>query len=249
LPARRGPLSNVAEACRTIGAAIHFGQSPAACRKLVITSPMSGDGKTTVASNLAAVLAESGSRVLLVDADFRHPTLHRVFGIGNQIGLTSVLRGQGPAAAAIQRTAIEGLDVLPSGPVAGRSWQPLYGRRFDELLEELAGQYDHIILDTPAVTSSSDARVVAAACDAVLLVVRIGKTDPRLAESACDGLLSLGARILGVVINAVSGPAARDISYFENSGALALSDRGSLAKARGRGSVANEAARASGQRG
>ena len=242
VPARRDPFSRSAEAYRTIHAAIDFVHSNAACRKLVITSPMSGDGRTTVASNLAAVLAQSGSRVLIIDADFRHPCLHRVFKVAAHRGLTSILQGQESPASAIQHTQIDGLDVLPCGPVPERPLQPHYGRRFHDLLNDLSDQYDHILLDTPAVTASSDARVIAAACDAVLLVVRIGKTDPRLAESACDGLLSLGARILGVVINAVPGAAARDVSYFEAAVAIPSSDRRALARAITRGNASNEAA-------
>ncbi|MGE5611384.1 MAG: polysaccharide biosynthesis tyrosine autokinase [Bacillota bacterium] len=214
LPAQRQPLSHIAEACRTIGTAIQFTTPAGQCRRLVVTSPMSGEGKSTVAGNLAAVLAQSGKRVLIIDADLRNPTLHRTFGIDGRIGLTSVLSGETAAPDAVRPTTVAGLDILPCGPVPRDCWQFADGR-FQAMLDELSETYDHILVDTPAVTASSNVRVIAALCDAVLLVVRIGKTDPRLAESACDGLLNLGARILGVVINAVPGTAGRDVSYFE----------------------------------
>lgn len=215
LPVQQRPMSHIAEACRTIHTAIQFTTPASECRKLVVTSPMSGEGKTTVAGNLAAVLAQSGKRVLLIDADLRNPMLHRVFGIDNRVGLTSVLSGERPAADAVHRTTVAGLDILPCGPILRDCGRLADGRGFRSLLEGMSATYDHILVDTPAVTASSDVRVIAALCDAVLLVVRIGKTDPRLAESACDGLLNLGARILGVVINAVPGTAGRDVSYFE----------------------------------
>lgn len=195
------PKSEVAESYRTIRTGIRFGITDASSKTLLVTSPSPGDGKTTVASNLAIAIAQTGKRVLLVDADCRRPMVQRIYGLKEEIGLSSVLIGESEVAASIQRSSIDNLDVLPCGPLPPNPAEMLNSEAFTNLLRELSGQYDQIVVDSPPVAPVTDARILAAACDATVLVIRAEKTSRRVAEHARDALASVGAVLLGVVVN------------------------------------------------
>jgi len=197
------PMSEVAESYRAVRTAIHFGVPAGQARTIVITSPTPGDGKSTLASNLAISMAQAGKRTLLLDADFRRPVQHRMFELKDESGLTAVLAGQESLSKAIRRTVVEGLDLLPAGPLPLNPSELLNGESFANILEELMQKYDHIILDCTPVVAVTDARILGAVCDLSLLVLRAGKTTRQGAELARTGLLSVGARLLGVVVNDV----------------------------------------------
>lgn len=197
------PTSAIAEACRTIRTAIYFGAPKDRCRTVLVTSPASSDGKSTMASNLAITMAQAGKRVLLVDADLRLPTQHAIFGIRHEHGLTSVLDGAVTLDQAVQPTAVSGLEVLPCGPRPSNPAEMLNSGMFNELLEVLSERYDQVIIDSPPVMGIADARIIAAACDVTVLVLRAAKSTRRVSELARDGLGSVGANLLGIVINEV----------------------------------------------
>jgi capsular exopolysaccharide synthesis family protein len=148
-------------------------------------------------------MAKAGKRVIVVDADFRDPTQHKIFGVSDETGFSSVLSTGEPIEHAVHRTAVERLDVLPAGPVPRDPSELLNSASFSTVLEGLAQVYDHVIIDTPATSGVSDARIIAASCDATILVMRAEKISRRLAENARDGMLSVGATLLGVVMNDV----------------------------------------------
>src|SRR5262249_27375398 len=140
-------------------------------RTLLVTSAEQADGKTTVASNLAVVLAQAGQQVLLVEADLRRPSLHDVFGIQNRVGLTSLLVDEGlPAASAPIATRVLGLSVVPSGPLPPNPSELLASRRMRSRLAELRELADVVILDSPPVLAVSDPVVLAGLVDGTLLV-------------------------------------------------------------------------------
>jgi capsular exopolysaccharide synthesis family protein len=195
------PKSEVAEAYRTIRTGIRFGITDASSRTLLVTSPSPGDGKTTVASNLAIAIAQTGKRVLLLDADCRRPMIHRVYGIPEEHGLASVLSGQSDLANAIHHSSTENLDILPCGPLPPNPAEMLNSEVFTTLLRDLSSQYDQVVVDSPPVAPVTDARILAAACDATVLVIRADKTSRRVAEHARDALASVGSAVLGVVVN------------------------------------------------
>ncbi|MDQ3441702.1 MAG: polysaccharide biosynthesis tyrosine autokinase [Planctomycetota bacterium] len=203
-------MSPVAEAYRSVRTAVTFGagageQQP---RSILITSAARGDGKSTLASNLAIAMAKAGKRVLLIDCDFRAPVQHRIFGVSDDTGVASVLAAGEAMDGAIRRTAVERLDVLPCGPVPKDPSEILNSEQFVSVLEGLASVYDHVLIDSPPTSTFSDARIIGATCDATLLVVRIDTTNRRLVESARDGLQSVGAKIMGVVLNDIRGGAS-----------------------------------------
>jgi capsular exopolysaccharide synthesis family protein len=191
----------------------------------LITSAARGEGKSTLASNLAIAMAKAGKRVLLVDCDFRSPVQHRIFGVSDDVGFASVLAAGEPIEAAIRRTAVERLDVLPCGPVPKDPSEILNSESFVTVVEGLSSVYDHVLIDSPATSTCSDARIVGATCDGTLLVVRAEKSNRRQAEDARDGLLSVGATILGVVVNELPTRASvADVYGFNQRPATADED-------------------------
>lgn len=197
------PGSIVAEAYRTVRTAVFFGVPEGTARTLLVTSPGTGDGKTTLVSNLGIAMAQAGQKTLIIDADLRKPMQHAVFKLNREPGLSSVISGRMPLAEAIQPTAVHGLDILLAGPDVPNPSEMLNSSVFRKKLEELAGRYDRIVIDSPPVIPVSDARILAALCDVSLLVLRAESSTRNMSRHACEGLYSVGARLLGVVVNGV----------------------------------------------
>jgi polysaccharide biosynthesis transport protein len=207
------PASAIAEACRTIRTAIQFGAPKERCRTMLVTSPSPSDGKSTLASNLAITMAQSGKHVLLMDADLRLPTQHTVFNVRSDDGLSTILQGMATLDQAIQPSGIERLDILPCGPLPNSPTELLNSPTFADLLETLADRYDQVVIDSPPVTGIADARIIAAAADMTVLVLRADKSTRRASEMARDGLGSVGAQLLGVVVNDITAAPGDGYSY------------------------------------
>jgi len=206
------PKSSVAEACRTIRTAVYFGVPNGQAKTILVTSPDAGDGKTTVASNLAIAMAQAGQKTLVIDGDFRKPMQHRIFEIDNEKGLSSMLAGAHAEACpepsrgdgAIRSGPAAGLDLLPCGPEVPNPAEILSSNAFAELLKKLSERYDRIIIDSPPVGLVTDAQILAAVCDTTLLVLRAEKSTRKHSQQARDSLQSVGGHILGAVVNSVS---------------------------------------------
>jgi capsular exopolysaccharide synthesis family protein len=197
------PMSDVAEAYRTVRTSVYFGVPQGSVKTLLVTSPAPGDGKTTLASNLAVAMAQAGNRILLLDADFRKPMQHKIHEITTKIGLSSVLAGEATLDQAIHHSRVQGLDVLPCGPIPANPSEILNSQMFADTLDELCDKYDLILLDSPPVMPVTDARILAASADATVLALRAEKSTRKGAIYARDVLRSVGSRLLGVVINDV----------------------------------------------
>jgi capsular exopolysaccharide synthesis family protein len=213
------PRSVVAESYRTIRTAVYFGTTGARAKTLLMTSPEPGDGKTTSASNLAIAIAQTGRSVLLLDADFRKPTQHKNLDVKDSVGLSSVLAGRETLERAIQHTGVEGLDILPCGPIPANPSEILNSREFGELIDSLAMRYDHIIFDSPPVNAVTDARILGAVCDATILVLRADKSTRKSGEHARNSLLTVGAKILGAIVNDAPNRKGYEVyggSYYGN---------------------------------
>lgn len=206
--AHRESSSSIAESYRTIRTAIYFGVPDGGARTILITSPAPGDGKSTAASNLAITMAQAGQRTLLIDADFRKPVVHEIFEIDDQRGLSTTLTGQLADGLAVQASQVPGLDLLPCGPVPPNPSELLNSEAFAALLRKLAAEYDRVVIDSPPVMPVTDARILGALCDVTVLVLRAERSTRKASEQARDGLLSVGARLLGVLVNDV--PRGRD---------------------------------------
>jgi capsular exopolysaccharide synthesis family protein len=189
------------EAYRGVRTALYFSTQGEGHKVIQVTSPNPGDGKSTLAANLAVSIAQSGKRTLLIDGDLRKPRVHKVFGIPAEVGLASVIVGEAEPGDAVQESAVPNLFLLPSGPIPPNPAELLTSQRFKELLALLREQYDFVIVDTPPLLAVTDPSVVAAQVDGVLLTIRRTKNDRPPAERARSILSTLGVNVIGVVIN------------------------------------------------
>jgi len=177
---------------------------------VLITSPAPVDGKTTLVSNLGIAMAQAGQKTLILDADFRRPMQHEIFKLDHDHkGLSSVLAGTTTLQDAIQPTKTKGLDVLPCGPDVPNPSEMLNSETFARTLEQLCERYDRIVIDSPPVMPVTDSQILAAVCDITLLVLRAERSTRRASQQARDALLSVGAHMLGAVVNDVPRKSAR----------------------------------------
>ena len=201
---RLEPKSIVAEAYRTIRTAVFFGVPKGKAKTIIVTSPAPGDGKTTLVSNLAITMAQAGQKTLVLDCDLRKPMQHKIFEIDREKGLSSVLAGTLTLAEAIQPSQADGLDILPCGPEVPNPSEILNSEAFTEILKDLSERYDRVIIDSPPVTPLADGQILGAICDITLLVLRAEKSTRNISQQARDSLLSVGAHVLGAIVNDVS---------------------------------------------
>ena len=193
--------SHYAEAARSLRTAVYFGMTQLQGNCVQVTSPDSGDGKTTIAANLAIAMAKAGQRTLLIDCDMRKPRQAERFGLDLSRGLTNVLADNMPLTDAIQGTAIPELHVLGSGPVPANPAELLNTPEMARLLDEVGKQYDRVIVDSPPILPVADARILASKCHASILALRVDKSTRRRAAAGRDALSAVGAKILGVALN------------------------------------------------
>ena len=197
------PSSAEAEAYRGVRVQLAFSAQGRGNALVQVTSPNPGDGKSTLAANLAITIAQTGKRVVLVDGDFRKPRVHKLFNLPvEQPGVAAVLEGTETLAAATKSCEVPNLYLLPCGPRPDRPGDLLTRPKFQELLAELRAMYDYVLVDTPPVLAVADPKEVARRVDGVLMVIRMTKDARPKAERAKEDLAGVGARILGVVVNA-----------------------------------------------
>ena len=175
-------------------------------RIITITSAMSGEGKTTVVTNLGLALSNIRRRVVLIEGDLRHPRLSKNFKIANSWGLTDILQSANPfkdmpLEALVKRTEKPGLYVLPSGPSVVSASRLLHSPAMGDLLEALAQQVDLILIDSPPLLAVSDGRILGSASDAAIVVIRAHKTTRATFQIAAQQLIDDGTPLLGIILN------------------------------------------------
>jgi len=208
------PLSPVAEAYRFLKTELVYGTSGTPPQTILIATARPGQGGSTTAVNLAIALAEGGSRVLLVDADMRRPTLHRLFEQTNDAGLTSLLANGGAVAAdALRKTGMENLLLLPAGPMVGNPAALLTSERMRRLLQRMREHADYIVIDTPSAATFADATLLASLVDAVVLVTRANQPIRAVERRTKELFQKVGANVIGAVLNEAD-PNRVDSSYF-----------------------------------
>jgi capsular exopolysaccharide synthesis family protein len=195
------PQSPAAECARLIRTNLLFAGLSRPLRRLLVTSPTALEGKTMTTISLGVVMAQAGSKVLLIDSDLRRPRLKTALGMTNEIGLTNVLLGTETLEKAILPTGIPNLFVLLSGPVPPNPADLVDGARYREVIDECAVKFERVIIDSPPAVPVTDPAIVASYCDGVLMVIRSGKTSQDQARRAWRNLSDVGARILGAVLN------------------------------------------------
>jgi non-specific protein-tyrosine kinase len=198
------PRSPAAEAYRSLAANVRFANAERQLHTLGITSPAAGQGKSTTVANLAIALAEGGARVIVVDADLRHPILHTLFGLEQQAGLANPLLGE-QTQLQLQDTQAPGVRVLTCGHSAANPLDVLASRRLDHVLALARAQADFVLVDTSPAGALADAAVLAPRLDGMLLVISAGRTKRDLARRAREQLERVNANLLGVVLTDVRG--------------------------------------------
>jgi capsular exopolysaccharide synthesis family protein len=219
-----GPVATgdpAAEAYRSLRTNINFARPSAPPKALVFTSPMPGDGKSTTAANMALVLAQQGTRVLLVDSDMRRGALNEAFSQAAQPGLSNVLVGGATVADATRRVALEqghALDFIPAGVRPPNPAELLSSDALDRFLRDVAGRYDVIVFDAPPLNLVTDAALLGAKADGVLLVARAGVTEEEPLAFAVDQIQRVRATLLGTILNGVD---ERRQGYYGSQGSQA----------------------------
>ena len=209
------PAAPSSEAYRSIRTSIFFKAQETSAKIIQVTSPTPGDGKSTTASNLAASIAQSGRRVLLMDADMRKPVQHKLFGLTNDVGLSSIISGDAEAADAINVVLPEYFSVMPAGPMPSNPAELLTSVRFASLLDKLRESFDFILVDSPPMLAVTDPSIICGHVDQVYMVMRIRNGVRTNALRAKEIIDSMGIQLGGVIIN---GLRRRDHKTYEYTG-------------------------------
>ena len=188
------------EQMKNIRSSIQFA-STKELKSLIVTSPESGTGKSFVATNLALTYAEQGKKVLLVDTDLRRPTIHKMFGKENILGITSVLTGQETIENCVQDTIFNSLTILTSGFLPPNPAELLESEEMKEIIQQLTTDYDVVIFDAPPVLPVVDSALLSTLVDGVIFVIRSRYTEQSAAVKAVEKIKASGSRIIGTVLN------------------------------------------------
>jgi non-specific protein-tyrosine kinase len=207
------PRSPAAEAYRALRANLALSALDRPLHTLVVTSAAPGEDKSTALANLTVTMAQGGQRVILVDADLRHPSLHELFGVPNERGLATLLEGQDALSAPPLTSVadVENLQLLTSGPLPLDPAAQLGSKRMEEVIAALQKRTDVVLLDAPPVLAATDAMVLGMRADGILLVVKVGHTSREHLEQAKAKLEKAHVHIIGVTLT--NAPTEKSLGY------------------------------------
>ncbi len=194
----------LSESIRNLRTSLLFAQNGVFPHTILVSSAVPSEGKTTISANLSVSLAQLGKRVLSIDGDLRRPSVHRIFSLSNNTGLSEYLQGHGDWHSVIRPSGVPGLHVIVSGSRPVNPAELLSSQRMQELLRHAITQYDVVVVDSPTLLHMADSRLLASYVEAVVLVVKSGDTPKKLVKEAFANLRSVSARVVGVVLNCVN---------------------------------------------
>lgn len=195
--------SSAAEAYRVLRTSVLLSAAGSPPKTILVTSGQPGEGKTTTVVNTAISLAQMGASVLIIDCDLRRPATHTVLGVNHTEGLSTYLSRNVSIADLIQKLPIANLSLLPCGPIPPNPAELIISEKMKEMLQDLAGRYDHIIIDSPPLINVTDPVILSTMVDGVILVVHGGKSTRDVLRRARQELSTVGAKVFGVVLNNV----------------------------------------------
>lgn len=213
-----------AEAYRQLRTNLQFASIDNPPRSIVVTSSIPAEGKTTVTTNVAATLAETGARVVLVDADLRRPTCARYLGLNEMTGVVTVLTGNSTVEAALQQWGDSSLYLLAAGGTPPNPSELLSSEAMRRMLLELADEFDYVLIDTPPLLPVTDAAILAGRADGVLFVSRRGVVKRAQIERAIASLRAVDAHLLGTIVNCVPSSATDEYGYYGSYAPLVTGD-------------------------
>lgn len=195
--------SPISEAYRALRTNVQFTSVDSNTQIIAVTSSGPGEGKSHTVANLAVSIAQSGKSVLIIDADLRNPTQHKLFGVDNRVGLSVYLVEDQDYRKPVWDTAVPSVRLLPAGPIPPNPAELVGSNRMKGLIEEVSGEFDMVLIDTPPVIAVTDALILAQEVDGVILVLASGEVDKGYAQKAKGLLDQLEIKILGAVLNKV----------------------------------------------
>jgi len=207
------PHSNITESYKGIRTSLLLSSADKPPKAILITSMLPGEGKTTTAANLAAVIAQSELKVLLIDADLRKGRLHKMFDFDNSKGLSTYLAGIDGSEVMVAGPE-KNLKIIPSGPVPPNPSELLGSRKMKDLLSSAADKFDIIIFDSPPVMSVTDALILSKIVDGTTIVIKAGETTYEAVERELKSFRELDSRILGIILNAVNREKSDYYNYY-----------------------------------
>lgn len=211
------PRSPVAEAYHSLRTNLEFSSPDKPLRSMVVTSAGSDEGKSTTLANLAVTMAQTSKKVILVDCDLRRPSLHQIFQVLNSSGLTDLVRDETLLAnPPLQDTPVANLKLLTSGQLPPNPSELLGSRRMDEIIAALLARADMLLFDAPPIIAVTDAALLSAKVDGVLLIISAGKTKREHARKAHALLEKVNARLIGTVLNNVKLDSSLQYYYSQN---------------------------------
>ena len=211
-----GSESKHAEAYRVLRTNLLFSRKAETLNTIVIVSAGAGEGKSTTAINLATVFAQAGSRVLIVDSDLRRPTLHKLFKVTNNLGLTNYLLKQNTLAEIVQTTGVPNLDFMASGKLPNSSIGILGSTQMKQMIAELKQRYDFIFFDSPPILGVSDASIIASEVDVVMQVIQYRRYPQPMTVRAKQMIEKVGGNFVGIILNNIN--MSQDEGYYYYSG-------------------------------
>lgn len=214
LIASKNPKSPIAESYRMLRTNLQYIDGDREHKTMIVTSPNRGEGKTVTISNLAITMAEAGLKVLLIEADLRKPSIHKLFGLNNHHGLVSVINEKKSIIEAIRPIeSVPNLEVMTSGQIPSDPVKILESRTMKDMIAEVVEDYDRILFDVPPVCSVPDTVILSSLVEGVLLVIASGKTNSDSAKRAIKQLDRVQANILGVVLSKVKRSKNSEYDY------------------------------------
>lgn len=211
-----GSESKHAEAYRVLRTNLLFSRTDEKLNTIVIVSAGAGEGKSTTTLNLATVFAQAGNRILIVDSDLRRPSLHKLFKVANNLGLTNYLLKQNTIAEVVQTTNVPGLDFMASGKLPNSSMGILGSAQMKEMIAELKQRYDFIFFDSPPILGVSDASILASEVDLVMQVIQYRRYPQPMTIRAKQMIEKVGGNFVGIVLNNIN--MSQDEGYYYYSG-------------------------------
>ena len=211
-----GSESKHAEAYRVLRTNLLFSRKDEKLNTIVVVSAGAGEGKSTTTINLATVFAQAGNRVLIVDSDLRRPTLHKLFKVSNNLGLTNYLLKQNELAELVQTTPVPNLDFMASGRLPNSSMGILGSAQMKEMISELKQRYDFILFDSPPILGVSDASILASEVDLVMQVIQYRRYPQPMTIRAKQMIEKVGGNFIGIVLNNIN--MSQDEGYYYYSG-------------------------------
>lgn len=222
---KTNPKSPISEAYRILRTNVQFSGIDKDLKVIVITSSNAGEGKTTTAANMAVTFAQSGKKVLIIDADLRKPTMHKVFKLTSRQGLTSIIsRHTDEDFDYVNRNVFPNLDILTCGIIPPNPSELLSSESMRNYLKKAREEYDNIFIDTSPIGNITDGVLLSSMADAVIIVARAGKVSKEAIKRTRESLDKVGANIIGVVLNSLSRHSNNKYYYYYYYGSNA-SDR------------------------